>query len=89
MEGTVDDQMILMYGTTWCGDCRRSKRVLEGRGVPYRWINIEDEEGAAEEMLRLSGGRQSVPTIRFPDGRVLVEPSDQELTAQLEARRPG
>ena len=77
---------IIMYGTTWCGDCHRSKRVLEERGAAYRWVNIETEPGAAEAMMELNGGRQSVPTILFPDGSVLVEPSNTALTAHLEER---
>ncbi|MGI8909672.1 MAG: glutaredoxin domain-containing protein [Rubrobacteraceae bacterium] len=26
-----------MYGTSWCGDCRRAKKVAQGRGVDYVW----------------------------------------------------
>jgi mycoredoxin len=82
----MKDETIVVYGTSWCGDCRRSKRVLDGRGVPYRWIDIEAEPGAEERMLELSGGLRRVPTILFPDGSVLVEPSNGELTAKLEGR---
>ena len=47
----MQEDTVLMYGTTWCGDCHRAKRVLNAAGVPYRWIDVETEEGAEERML--------------------------------------
>ncbi len=74
---------ITVYSTTWCGDCRRAKRVLDQQGVAYTWVDIELVAGALERMMELNGGRQSVPTILFPDGTVVVEPSNEELLALL------
>jgi glutaredoxin-like protein len=76
---------ITMYGTTWCPDCTRSKRLLERRHTPYRWINIDDDAEAAQLVMRLNCGMRSVPTIVFADGTVLAEPSDRELAATLES----
>ena len=78
------DEVILMYCTTWCGDSRRAKRALSERGVPYRWIDIETEPDAAERMLELNGGVWKMPTMLFPDGTVLVEPSNNQLLQHLE-----
>jgi mycoredoxin len=75
--------MIIMYGTTWCPDCTRSKRVLATHDVEYKWIDIDEEIWAADEVIKLNNGNKSVPTILFPDGTVLVEPSDQELETKL------
>ena len=72
-----------MYSTTWCGDCRRAKRVFADFGVPYREVNIEDDDDAAELVQTLNNGMRSVPTIVFPDGGVLVEPSNAALAAVL------
>lgn len=74
---------LVVYGTTWCGDCRRSKRFLDDRGVPYTWIDIDQHPTAAAEVVRLNDGRRSVPTIVFDDGSVLVEPSNMELAKKL------
>ncbi len=74
-----------MYSTTWCGDCRRAKRVFGARGVEYIEINIERDREAAKEVMRLNGGMRSVPTILFPDGSVLVEPSTSALENKLSA----
>ncbi len=79
----TEEQPIVMYSTTWCGDCHRAKRVFDDLDAPYTNINIETEAGAVTDMMRLNGGRQSVPTILFPDGSVLVEPSNPELIRHL------
>ena len=76
---------IKVYATTWCSDCRLAKHVLEQNSVDYEWINIESDPGAAAMVQQLNGGYSSVPTIIFPDGRVLVEPSKAELEAALAA----
>jgi len=73
---------IKMYATTWCGDCRMAKRWFDAHGIPYDYINIERNESAAAEVLRINRGMRSVPTIVFPDGSVLVEPSPRELAAK-------
>lgn len=74
---------ITIYLTTWCSDCRRAKRVFAALGVPYTDIDIERDEAAAELVKRINDGAQSVPTIVFPDGKVLVEPSNATLEATL------
>ncbi len=79
------EQPILMYSTTWCGDCRRAKRTFEALGVHYQEINIERDAAAAAYVSRINDGMLSVPTILFPDGTVLVEPSNAELEAKLAA----
>ncbi len=75
---------VVMYGTSWCGDCRRAKKVLERRSVDYAWVDVEKMKGAREEMLRLNGGDRRVPTLLFPDGSVLVDPTNTELNARLD-----
>jgi mycoredoxin len=79
-----------MYSTTWCSDCRRSKKVFEAMGVDYTLIDIEQQPEYAELVKKVNNGQQSVPTIVFPDGTTLTEPSnavlEQKLTEVLAAR---
>lgn len=75
---------IIMYTTRWCGDCRRAKRVFAARNVAYTEIDIERDEAAAERVMRINRGARSVPTILFPDGSTLVEPSTSTLEAKLD-----
>ncbi|CAM3784288.1 glutaredoxin family protein [Deinococcus frigens] len=55
--------MIKMYTTTWCPDCHATKRALTSKGLDFEEINIEQDEGAAEYVMKVNGGRRSVPTL--------------------------
>jgi thioredoxin reductase (NADPH) len=77
---------IIVYGTTWCPDCRSSKNFLGEHRIQYIWVDIEQDATAMAEVERLNHGRRSVPTILFPDGTILVEPSDEELATKLGLR---
>ena len=74
---------ITMYATTWCGDCKRAKSFFERNGIEYSLVNIEEDEAAAAYVVEVNEGYQSVPTIVFPDGSILTEPTDQELKEKL------
>ncbi|GMA28652.1 glutaredoxin family protein [Arenivirga flava] len=75
---------ITMYGAEWCSDCRRSKKLLDGLSVDYDYVDLEAVPEAAEVAKGISG-RTNIPVVAFPDGSHVVEPSDAELTAKLEA----
>lgn len=74
-----------MYGAEWCGDCRRSQRLLNELGVEYAYINIEEVPGAADKVVEINGGMQSIPVVMFSDGTHLTEPSDPDLRKKLES----
>ena len=75
------DEIILVYATSWCFDCHRARTFLNRRSIPYRWIDIDQDKDGEQFVKQTNRGCRSVPTIVFPDGRILVEPSDQELEA--------
>lgn len=54
---------IIMYTTTWCGDCRRAKSYFERKGIQYIEKNIEDTPGAAELVMSVNNGKRKVPTF--------------------------
>ncbi|MDF1555764.1 MAG: FAD-dependent oxidoreductase [Deferrisomatales bacterium] len=74
---------IVLYGTTWCPDCKQAKRFFGEHRVPYTNVDIEQDTRAMEFVVTLNHGKQIVPTIVFPDGTVLMEPSDAELAEKL------
>ena len=76
---------ITMYGADWCGDCRRSKRLLAKLNIEYKLIDVESDLTAADKVREINGGMQSIPVIVFDDGTHLTEPSDADLTAKLES----
>jgi mycoredoxin len=79
----MPDEQIRMYGTRWCGDCARAKQVLKKHNIPFEWIDIEQDDKALEYVKKVNGGNQSVPTLVFPDGSVLVEPSNSALEKKI------
>lgn len=74
---------IIMYGTTWCGSTNRARRIFEEENIDYVWVDIESDETAAKFVESVARGYRSVPTIVFPDGSVLVEPSTYQLREKL------
>lgn len=74
---------IIMYGTDWCGDCHRSRRLLDAHAIPYRFVNIDDHPQAEALVIHINHGRRRVPTLVFADGSTLTEPSDATLAAKL------
>ena len=83
MPADATEKIIVVYGTTRCSDCWRAKQILDSQRAPYRWINIEQDPEAAAVVQNLNHGMRSVPTIVFPDGSVLVEPSNAELQKKV------
>ncbi|TRZ86304.1 MAG: NrdH-redoxin [Streptomycetaceae bacterium] len=77
--------MITMYSADWCGDCRRSKRLMDSLNVKYSIIDVDADEAAAAKVIEINGGMRSIPVIIFPDGTHMTEPSDIDLKANLEA----
>jgi mycoredoxin len=76
---------LIMYTTRWCGFCRNLKRQLARAGIEVTEVDIERNEGAAELVMSVNGGNQTVPTIVFPDGTALTNPSAAQVKAQLAA----
>lgn len=74
---------IIMYGTTWCGATKRARRVFEDEKIDYTWVDIDKDETAARYVESVANGFRSVPTIVFPDGSILVEPSSYQLREKL------
>lgn len=72
-----------MYGTQWCPDCARAKRIFSQHKIEFTWHDIEQDKEAVAYVEKVNKGFKSVPTIVFPDGSVLVEPSNAVLEEKL------
>lgn len=79
----MSNSAITVYGTTWCGDCKRAQRVLDQHQAQYTYVNIEQDEDASRYVEQVNNGSRSVPTIVFPDGSIMVEPSSAALAQKL------
>ncbi|GAA4607899.1 mycoredoxin [Actinoallomurus liliacearum] len=76
---------LTMYTTTWCGFCRRLKTQLAREGIHMVEVDIERDSAAAEFVMSVNGGNQTVPTVVFPDGTAVTNPSAKEVKARLAA----
>ena len=74
---------ITVYGAQWCPDCRRSKAFLADLRVPFHYVDLESEPEAVDTVLELNDGKQIIPTIVFPDGSHVAEPTNEELAERL------
>ena len=71
--------LLTVYGTNWCSDSRMVKRFLESRQIAHHWIDIDADKEAKAFVIETNKGYASTPTMVFPDGKILVEPSLAEL----------
>jgi len=79
----MSEGMVIVYGTNWCGDCRRTRRYLDYLKIPYQWIDIDQDKNGEQFVLKTNRGMRSVPTLVFADGSILVEPSNLKVSQQL------
>ena len=85
---------VTMYGTPWCGDCRRAKQFLRERGVTVQEVNIDETPDAEELVLRVNNGRRKVPKIEKEGRYFSCSPFDpyklaEELNVPLNPTKPS
>jgi thioredoxin reductase (NADPH) len=74
---------IVLYGATWCPDCRRSKAFLAEQRVPFFYVDLEEHPEENDTVERYNDGKRIIPTIVFPDGSHVAEPSNEELAEKI------
>jgi mycoredoxin len=83
LEASQAEKITTLYVTSWCPYCYNVKRWLDSHGVPYEAINIEEHEDAAQYVMSVNDGNQTVPTVIFPDGSVETNPSATYLAKKF------
>ena len=84
MVGTAGTtEIVTMYSTPWCGYCRRLKSQMDREGIAYREVDIEANPAAADYVMSVNGGNQTVPTVLFPDGTAMTNPSLVQVKERL------
>jgi glutaredoxin-like protein len=74
---------LTVYATSWCPDCRRARNFFDQHHIPYKWVDIDKDMEGRKYVESVNHGNRSVPTILFPDGSTLVEPSNKQLEEKL------
>ncbi|MCM3885136.1 mycoredoxin [Frankia sp. R82] len=75
--------MLTIYTTSWCGYCVRLKSQLDRAGVEYQTIDIENDPTAEQRVRDANNGNATVPTVLFPDGTVMTNPSIRQVTEKV------
>jgi len=81
------DDLIKVYGASWCPDCRRAKRFLGDQRISFEWHDIEVDPDGVRTVQERNNGNNVIPTIIFPDGSHLAEPSNEELAEKIGLER--
>ena len=76
---------LTIYSTPWCGYCHRLMKQLDREGIGYDVVDIEERPEAADFVMSVNGGNQTVPTVVFADGAALTNPSLADVKARLAA----
>jgi mycoredoxin len=79
---------VIIYGADWCPDCSRVKRIFIGAGIDFTWLDVHSKPEYEAFVTQVNHGFCSVPTIIFPDGTMLVEPSNEELLRAISSHFP-
>jgi mycoredoxin len=76
---------VTMYSTPWCGYCHRLKGQMDREGIAYEVVDIEQVPEAAEIVMQVNNGSQTVPTLVFTDGSAQTNPSLAQVKEKLAA----
>ena len=81
----MDDQndRIILYTSRFCGHSLSVEHLFRQYDVPAEVVNIDGDAGARERLVELNGGYASVPTLIFPDGTQMTEPSLRRVREKL------
>lgn len=74
---------VTMYSTPWCGYCKRLKAQMGRESIAYTEVDIEQDPAAADFVMSVNGGNQTVPTVLFADGTALTNPSLAQVKEKL------
>lgn len=72
-----------MYSTSWCPDCKRAKDFFAEHQIQYIDLDIEENPEGIPFVKKLNNGMRIIPTIIFPSGDILAEPSNSQLAEKL------
>jgi mycoredoxin len=75
-------EIVTIYTTAWCPDCRRAKAFLRERGLEFREVSIEGNPWAEEVVTKANDGRRKVPTLEIGGRYFACSPFDAEQLAE-------
>lgn len=81
----MDDQneKIILYTSRFCGHSLSVEHLFRQYEIAAEIVNIDGNAEARERLIEINGGYASVPTLIFPDGTQMTEPSLRRVREKL------
>jgi glutaredoxin len=74
---------IIVYTTSWCGDCRNLKNQLKEHQIDFEERDIEQNETDYKTMMGYTNGKRVIPTVDI-NGKILINPRFSQIAEVLE-----
>lgn len=74
---------IILYTSRFCGHSLSVEHLFRQYEIPAEIVNIDGNAEARARLIELTEGYASVPTLLFPDGTQMTEPSLRRLREKL------
>lgn len=78
-------EKVIMYGTPTCPGVPPVRGMLARAQVDFDYVNIGEDPIGRSQVMAINDGNASVPTLVFPDGSTLTEPSTAVLRQKLQS----
>ena len=69
---------VKVFGADWCSMTKNTLAHLKRVGVPYTYVDIDNDDEARKWVAAQNNGKEKKPTLDI-DGSILTEPSNSEL----------
>ncbi len=83
------ENALIIYTAAWCGDAWRVLQLLDDYEVAYTAVDVDQDPAAADRVRELNGGHLIIPTLVFPEGDHMAEPSNARLMTRLKLEPDG
>ena len=77
--------MITIYSTRACAFCHAAKQYLEGRGIAFDEIKVDEIPDGAQKLMDKSG-QLGVPVIDV-DGEIIIGFNRQQLDGAINEKK--
>jgi mycoredoxin len=74
---------IVVYSTSWCGDCHRLMRELRDHQIPFEERDIEKSQTDYQTMMGYTHGKRVIPTVEI-NGKILINPNYSQVAEALD-----
>lgn len=75
---------LTVYGADWCGDTKRTRRILDDAGISYTYVDVDGDKAGEQKLADWNNGRTEYPTLDM-NGAIAVNPPPAKLAELLQS----